>query len=238
MGVSHRGIASRGIPLLFFHTTPSASRPDTARPRSTPSGSPAFLVSRADGTAGDSWGRRVIFLHSGKGAWWRLLHGVPSGQEWMTVPVPGNRALHPLLVERGGRKPVLVAGVPTAAAALEVALDHPGTVGGVMIVDDVGAETALRRRLGGLAALFGVPADRHGLGALEAELPALRVPVTLVQGNAPAGMLGTLEGGLTGCRTLTVLAVPDTGAVRPRTHAAELRAALAALIGAVERARM
>ncbi|MBP2229065.1 alpha/beta hydrolase [Azospirillum agricola] len=195
------------------------------------------MPSRADGTAGDPWGRRVIFLHPGKGAWWRLLHSVPPGQEWMTVPAPGD-ALRPLLVERAGRKPVLVAGVLTAAAALGAALDHPETVGGVMIVDDVGAESALRRRLNAMAALIGLPMDGHGLGALEPELSALRVPVTLMQGSAPAGVMPVLESGLTGCRTLTVVAVPDAAAVRPRTHAPDLRNALAALIAAVERARM
>ncbi|MCG5241786.1 alpha/beta hydrolase [Azospirillum doebereinerae] len=235
---------------MFFHTTPSAPRPAADRSGSTdrpglirsgrvPVSSPRLsLVSRADGTAGDPWGRRVIFLHPGKGAWWRLLHGVPPGQEWMTVPSPGNAPLHPLLVERGGRKPVLVAGVLTAAAALGAALDHPDAVGGVMIVDDVGADSALRRRLGAVASLFGLPVDGTGLGALETELPAVRVPVTLMQGSAPATLMGTLESGLTGCRTLTVLAVPDAGAVRPRTHAAELRTALAALIAAVERTKM
>ncbi len=215
---------------MFFHSTPSTARLNAAC-------SPTHLALRADGTAGDPWGRRVIFLHPGKGAWWRLLHRVPSGQEWMTVPAAGG-ALRPLLVERNGRKPVLVAGAVTAAAALGVALDHPEAVGGVMIVDDVGADSPLRRRLAALAEWLGLPVDRHGLGGLESELPALRVPVTLIQGTAPAGILATLENGLTGCRTLTVVAVPDTGAVRPRTNAPELRTALAALIVAVERVRM
>jgi len=215
---------------LFFHSSPSAARLMPARP-------PVFTASRMDGVAGDPWGRRVIFLHPGKGAWWRLLHSVPAGQEWVTVPASGG-ALSPLLVERGGRKPVLVAGVLSAGAALAVALDHPTVVGGVMIVDDVGAESGFRRGLNIVAGLLGLPVDGNGLGALEAELPALRVPVTLMQGSAPGGILGVLENGLTGCRTLTVVAVPDAAAVRPRTHATELRTALVTLIAAVERARM
>lgn len=215
---------------MFFHSSPATARLLPVRPS-------VFTASRVDGAAGDPRGRRVIFLHPGKGAWWRLLHSVPAGQEWVTVPASGG-ALSPLLIERGGRKPVLVAGVLSAAAALAVALDHPTVVGGVMIVDDVGAESGFRRNLNIVAGLLGLPVDGHGLGALEAELPALRVPVTLMQGGAPAGVLEVLERGLTGCRTLTVVAVADAAAVRPRTHATELRTALATLIAAIERARM
>ncbi len=160
----------------------------------------------------------------------------------MTVPIPGGAPdpalavrVAALLVEREGRKPVLVAGVPAAPVALAVALDHPSAVGGVMIVDDVGGGSPVRRRLNSLAARLGLPVGDAGLGALETKLSGLRAPVTLLQGNAPTGILGVLENGLTGCRTLTVVAVPGTGAVRPRTHAAELRAALAALVAAVER---
>ncbi|WP_247893444.1 alpha/beta fold hydrolase [Azospirillum endophyticum] len=183
----------------------------------------------------------MIFLHPGKGAWWRLLDQVPAGQEWLTVPAAAGAAiLSPLLVERGGRRPVLVAGAMTAPLAIAAALDFPEQVGGVMIVDDVGAESPMRRRWNALAARFGrtSPAVRSGtLGELEAELPAVRLPVTLIQGSDPTGLFSLLEGGLTGCRTLTVVAVPDAAAIRPRTHAAELRGALLALVSAVERAQ-
>ncbi|WP_255542695.1 alpha/beta fold hydrolase [Azospirillum sp. INR13] len=135
---------------------------------------------------------------------------------------------------------MLVASAVTAPLAIVAALDFPDQVGGVMIVDDVGADSPLRRRWNALSACFGRPrpvdlTDR--LGELEAELPAVRVPVTLMQGSEPAELFARLESRLTGCRTLTVVAVPDAAAVRPRTHAAELRGALLALVSAVERAQ-
>lgn len=194
-------------------------------------------IDRLGDRAGDPWGQRVIFLHSGKGAWWRLLEHVPAGQEWMTLAATADAARLPsLLVDRGGRRTVLVAGVAVAALAIAAALDQPGQVGGVMIIDDVGADTPLRRHWNALAARFGRQAH-DGLGDLEIELPAVHQPVTLLQGTEPADLFTRLERGLTGCRTLTVVAVPDAVAVRPRTHAAELRGALAALVAAVERAK-
>ncbi|CAO3413369.1 alpha/beta fold hydrolase [Azospirillum endophyticum] len=232
---------------MFFHTQPSTVRTGRAETARFPvnglavEGGNDWAGDRAADRAGDPSGRRVIFLHPGKGAWWRLLDHVPAGQEWLTVPAAAGAAiLSPLLVERGGRRPVLVAGAVTAPLAIAAALDFPEQVGGVMIVDDVGAESPMRRRWNALAACFGraMPAVLSGnLGELESELPAVRLPVTLMQGSDPTGLFARLEGGLTGCRTLTVVAVPDAVAVRPRTHAAELRGALLALVSAVERAQ-
>ncbi|MFP5515524.1 MAG: alpha/beta fold hydrolase [Alphaproteobacteria bacterium] len=236
---------------MFFHTQPSTVR--TGRAESVRFAVNGTASDRMDagigvGTAGDRTadragdplGRRVIFLHPGKGAWWRLLDHVPSGQEWLTLPASAAARLSSLLVERSGRRPVLVASAMTAPLAIVAALDFPDQVGGVMIVDDVGADSPLRRHWNALSARFGRPrpsdlTDR--LGELEAELPAVRVPVTLMQGSEPAALFARLESRLTGCRTLTVVAVPDAAAVRPRTHAAELRGALLALVSAVERAQ-
>lgn len=243
MGPSHRGMPASGIPTVFFHTQPSTvrtGRADSARfpvKGTVPDGTDPWAGERNGDRAGDPWGRRVVFLHPGKGAWWRLLDHVPAGQEWLTVPAAAGAArLSPLLVERGGRRPVVVAGAVTAPLAIAVVLDRPDLVGGVMIVDDVGACSPLRRQWNALAARFG-RVSPDGLGELESELPALQVPVTLMQGSDPADLFTRLENGLTGCRTLTVVAVPDAAAIRPRTHAAELRGALAALVAAVERAR-
>ncbi|WP_391348804.1 alpha/beta fold hydrolase [Azospirillum sp. A23] len=233
---------------MFFHTQPStvrAGRADAARcPVNglTADGvGAAWTGDRTADRAGDPSGRRVIFLHPGKGAWWRLLDHVPAGQEWLTVPAAAGAAmLSPLLVERGGRRPVLVAGAVTAPLAIAAALDFPEQVGGVMIVDDVGAESPMRRRWNALTACFGRPLPTMptgDLGDLESELPAVRVPVILIQGSDPAGLFARLESGLTGCRTLTVVAVSDAAAIRPRTHATELRGALLALVSAVERAQ-
>ncbi|ANC91845.1 alpha/beta hydrolase [Azospirillum humicireducens] len=236
---------------MFFHSQPSTVR--TGRAKSVRVAVDGTASDRMDAgidvgssgdrkvdRAGDPSGRRVIFLHPGKGAWWRLLDHVPSGQEWLTLPASAAARLSPLLAERGGRRPVLVASAVTAPLAIVAVLDFPDRVGGVMIVDDVGADSPLRRHWNALSARFGRPRPRNltdRLGELGAELPAVRVPVTLMQGSEPAELFALLESRLTGCRTLTVVAVPDAAAVRPRTHAAELRGALLALVSAVERAQ-
>ncbi|AWU94105.1 alpha/beta fold hydrolase [Azospirillum ramasamyi] len=237
---------------MFFHTQPSTVRAGRAESiRFVVNGTASDRMDAGIGVgatgertadrAGDPSGRRVIFLHPGKGAWWRLLDHVPSGQEWLTLPASGAARLSSMLVERGGRRPVLVASAMTAPLAIVAALDFPDQVGGVMIVDDVGAESPLRRRWNALSAHFGRPRPvdlTSRISELEAELPAVRLPVTLMQGSEPAELFSRLESRLTGCRTLTVVAVPDAAAVRPRTHAAELRGALLALVSAVERAQL
>lgn len=196
-----------------------------------------FPALESEAEVGDPLGRRILFLHHGPGAWWRLLDDVPSGQEWVTVSVAPAMAaarLRPLLPVRDGRKPILVAGERTLALAVRVAVDCPEAVGGLMIVADMIGVPGWRRRLGHW---LDRPAVPDVLAVSDGDLGAIRVPVTLVQGTAGRDglLVGALERGLTSCRTLMVVEVPGADCVRPRSHPAELRAALAALLSAVER---
>ncbi|AWK87538.1 hypothetical protein [Azospirillum thermophilum] len=191
-----------------------------------------------DAIAGEPNGRRVLFLHRGAGAWWRLLHAVPVGQEWLTaevVPTMAAARLRPLLSVRGGRKAVVVAGIGSLALAVRLAVDCADSVGGLMVVEDEGGPTAWQRRVAGW---LGQTADQP-LPVADGDLQAIRVPVTLVRGTDSTNQaMELLERGLTGCRTLTVVEVSGARGVRPRTHPAELRAALTALVNAVERGAM
>lgn len=188
-----------------------------------------------DAIAGEPNGRRVLFLHRGAGAWWRLLHAVPAGQEWLTaevVPTMAAARLRPLLAVRGGRKAVVVAGIGSLALAVRLAVDCADAVGGLMVVEDEGGPTVWQRRVAGW---LGQRPDQS-LPVADGDLQSIRVPVTLVRGTDSTNLaMESLERGLTGCRTLTVVEVSGARGVRPRTHAAELRAALTALVNAVER---
>lgn len=226
---SHTRLFPAGLRL----TRPSIVRRVPVNRSAAPAGPNAV---ETDAAVGDPSGRRVLFLHHGPGAWWRLLETVPPGQEWVTAAVAPAMAaarLRPLLPVRGGRRPILVAGERTLALAVRVAVDCPDAVGGLMIVADMVGVPAWKR---GLWSWFGRPAEPDMLAVSDGDLGAIRVPVTLVQGTGAHGRLPeALERGLTACRTLMVVEVPGADCVRPRSHPAELRAALAALLSAVER---
>lgn len=211
--------------------------------------------------AGDPAGRRIVLVHANSSearAWNRLLRSVPAGQEWVSVarPDPGPAtgaslvrggeagvqaaALRPLLALRRSRKPLLVGCGTGVPVALRAALDFPDFVGGLLLIDPTVAEAARPSVLRRIAARLLPPVIRSTAVELQSMgpmLPAIRVPVTLVQGkDEPPGLLGTpfLEQALTGCRTLTVVTVPGEH-VQPAKHESAVRGALAALVAAVER---
>lgn len=203
--------------------------------------------------SGDPGGRRIVLIHASSSearAWARLLRSVPPGQEWVAVTRPDNASPHgepemqaaslrPLLTQRRGRKPLLIgcgAGVPVA---LRAALDFPDLIGGLLLIDPSSGEPARAGVLRRLAARFMPPAPRSVMAELQPMLPQLgtiRAPVTLMHGKDERPGLGAsfLELALTGCRNLTVVAVPGEQ-VQPTKHEAAVRGALTALVGAVER---
>ena len=102
--------------------------------------------------AGDSNGRRVIFIHGTPGnaeAWTDYLLAVPAGYEFISVDRPGfgesgpehavrsleeqARALSYLLEERDGFKTVLVGHSLGGPIVAQVAADFPDRVAGIMI---------------------------------------------------------------------------------------------------------
>jgi len=103
--------------------------------------------------AGDPNGRRIIFVHGTPGSadgWADFLASVPPGLEHVAVDRPGfgasgpdfaivslheqAAALAPLLVQRGGRWPVLVGHSLGGPIVAQLAADQPGRVGALVIL--------------------------------------------------------------------------------------------------------
>lgn len=207
-------------------------------------------VGQCTSCVGDPAGRRIVLLHDHSGqnkGWGRLLRTVPAGQEWVAIrccPDASHAvqaaALRPLLTVRRGRRPLLVGCGEGAAVALRAALEHPGLIGGVLLVGASEAERpplaarllprSVRRAVTGWSAAGAGPLAE--LEALAPMLGAIRVPVVLVEGDAAAATL--LERSLTGCRTLTAVTVSGAP-LHPTRHETDVRGALATLVAAVER---
>jgi pimeloyl-ACP methyl ester carboxylesterase len=102
---------------------------------------------------GDANGRRVIFVHGTPGSadgWARFVAAPPPGTEMVAVDRPGfgtttpsgavpslqaqSAAIAPLLVERAGGWPILVGHSLGGPIVVQVALDHPGRVGGLVVL--------------------------------------------------------------------------------------------------------
>ncbi len=214
-----------------------------------PAGAGIARAAPGGAVAGEPAGRRIVLVHAGSGgearSWERLLRAIAPGQDCVAVARPAGHgdpavqaaALRPLLVLRRMRRPLLIGCGAGAPVALHAALDFPDLVGGLLLVGASSAEPAPSGMLRRLAARLMPPAGRGGeLHAITPRLPAIRVPVMLMQGaDEPPGLgVGVLEPALTGCRTLTVVTVPG-GQVLPGKHETAVRGALAALVGAVER---
>lgn len=132
-----------------------------ASPKSSPESSPGSSKGTADNTrapleisylaAGNTSGRRVIFVHGTPGEaanFLDLLHRVPDDMEFVAIDRPGfgftkprravtaldaqAAAIRPLLVERDGKWPILVGhslGGPIVAAA---AANYPDRIDGII----------------------------------------------------------------------------------------------------------
>jgi len=103
--------------------------------------------------AGSPDGRRVIFLHGTPGSargWVDYLLSVPDGNNHIALDRPGYgfssprngvvslkiqaQAILPLLTAVGNRKPILVGHSLGACVAIQLALDFPTTIGGLLLL--------------------------------------------------------------------------------------------------------
>ena len=103
--------------------------------------------------AGDSVGQRVIFLHGTPGSaenWSDFLDQVPDGLEYISIDRPGFgdsepdeavtsfedqvRAFVPLLVEKQGKKPIIVGHSMGGTLAVLAALRYPEKIYGIVVV--------------------------------------------------------------------------------------------------------
>lgn len=168
--------------------------------------------------AGDPNGRRVIFVHGTPGSaegWAGMLLAVPPGREYVAVDRPGfgrttpgrpdpslarqAAAIAPLLVERGGRWPILVGHSYGGPVIAELAAEQPGRVGGLVIAAgalDPAQEKIIplqwAGRWPGIRALLPRPMHvaneeliplKGELERLAPKLPRITAPVVIVHGT-------------------------------------------------------
>ena len=218
--------------------------------------------------AGDPAGRRVIFVHGTPGsayAFTDYLVNVPPGFEFISIDRPGfgksgpegavvslerqALALRPLLVTRGGKKPILVGhslGGPIIARA---AVDNPGKIGGLVIaagsLDPDLEEVQLVQHV---AEVFGLSylvsrklrnANRELIGLkkhlvlLQPRLKDIRCPVVIVHGTkddlVPYKNVAFMRRHLTGSARITVVRLDGTNHFLPWNSKAALDRSVALL---------
>lgn len=215
--------------------------------------------------AGDARGRRVIFVHGTPGSaqgWADYLLNAPAGHEYVAIDRPGfgqsgpasavtsigeqARAIAPLLVARGGKRPILVGhslGGPIVARA---AADNPGKVHALVILagsldpalervhwaqplgEWPGVRSMLPRALRN--ANRELMALKPHLNALAPRLAALRCPVVIVHGTrdklVPYANVPFMQRMMTGTRP-NLIRLAGRDHFLPWKEAGEVRRAIA-----------
>lgn len=258
-------LAGCGMP-----STPTAA--DVARDGLTrsvyaaPDGLRVSMLSRGDGA-----GQRVIFVHGTPGsatAWEHYVRTPLPGTEAVAIDGPGfgetrpldamvslkaqAAAIAPLLVERGGKWPILVGHSLGGPIVAQVAADYPGKVGGLLILagsfDPALEKINPMQRVGewrlvrGLLSASIRNANRELLGlkseltALAPRLASIRCRVRIVHGTkddlVPYANVAFLRAHLTGVAELTVETIVDQNHFIVWNEEPRGRTALAALLAA------
>ncbi len=220
---------------------------------------------------GNVMGQRVIFVHGTPGSatgWEHYVRSPLPGIEAVAVDRPGfgetrprdamvslkaqAAAIAPLLVERGGKWPILVGHSLGGPIVAQVAVDNPGRVGGLLILAgsfDPGLEKINPMQHVGewpvVRDLLSSPmrnANRELLGlkpelaALAPRLAGIRCQVRIVHGTkdplVPYANVAFLRAHLTGVAGLTVETIAGQNHFIVWNEEARVRAALAALLAA------
>ncbi len=218
--------------------------------------------------AGPADAPRVLLVHGTPGAatdWLDLLLSAPPGLELLAVDRPGfgrsqpagavtalsaqSAALVPLLVQRGGRWPIVVGHSLGAPIALRLAADHPERVGGLVLLagalDPALEEWQWFNRVAvAIGPLLSRPlrnsnaeirALRRDLEALAPDLARVSCPVVVVHGRqdslVPFDNVDYARRMLTGAADLRVVELPEGDHFLPWNAADVVREAIASLAG-------
>jgi pimeloyl-ACP methyl ester carboxylesterase len=215
--------------------------------------------------AGDPAGRRIIFVHGTPGdaeAWADYLINPPAGFEVIAIDRPGfgqsgpdgpvvslagqATALKPLLVERAGRRPILVGHSLGGPIIAQAAADMPDHVGPLVIVagsldpglekihwaQHVGAwrpvEALLPRALRNANAEL--MALEPQLAALAPRLAGITCPVAIVHGTkdglVPYANVPFMQQRMTGAARMEVMTLADRNHFLPWNSMDDVRAAI------------
>lgn len=217
-----------------------------------------------------SEGRRVVFLHGTPGdasAFYSLMRNAPADAEYVSVDRPGYGqtkphklvasleaqadAIAPLLIEKDGKKPIVVGHSLGGPVAAMVGIRHADKIGGLVLVSasldpELEPEPSFLQKLGNAPVIsWFVPTDLiiinrellalpKQLEAMRPELARITAPTLIVHGTAdvlvPYGNVAYMEKHITGAKHLEVVGIQGMGHEVPWASAVMLSKAVRKLM--------